>query len=779
MPIASATGSTGHEAGSEGAALKPLEVSRRGLLAGAAVGGGLLVAWMLLPRSYESPLTPGRGETAFGAWLKIGSDGVVTVAVPQLEMGQGVTTLLPQVVAMELGADWRQIAVEPTPASGAFTNLPLAARWAPLWRPTFPALNDDPDDYLLRRWAEARRFGATAEGTSLAAFELPCREAAASARAMLAMAAAERWDVPWEDCEARSGFIVYGRDRLSFAELAAEASNYSPPDPPPLLAEPPADVVSAPGGAELDIAWPRLDLPSKVDGSFQFAGDVRLPGMVHAAIRHGPLDQAELSSFEREAAAGTRGLVGIVRGKRWLAAAAETWWAAEQALDAMAPRFRVNSPVTSARLDELLDGNVRRGETERIAERGNGDEGLEQPTLALRYDVMPAAHGTIETASATARLSDGRLELWIASQAPESAREAAARALGMALADVVLYPMPAGGSFDRRLEHDHAIEAALIAREIGRPVQLTWSRWQEHMTLRPRPPVAAVLAAKVGSDGRIDTLRSRVAAPPSAREFGRRLFDNRTSWGAIAAVEGEADAFVTEGLLPPYAIPNVAVDHVPVRLPLPTGRLRGNAHGYTCFFIESFIDEVAQRNGQEPLSFRIGMLGDDIRLAQCLQRAARLGEWGGGAQGTSQGLACHRMGTADRSGRIVLVATAAAGEGGVRVEKLAAAVDIGRVVNRDIALQQIEGGLIYGLGLALGSAMEYERGLPAQSRLAALDVPTLADSPEIAVDLIESDAEPFDPGELAVAPVAPAIANALFSATGLRLRRLPLLSGGL
>src|SRR5690606_10179250 len=171
-------------------------------------------------------------------------------------------------------------------------------------------------------------------------------------------------------------------------------------------AEPPADVVSAPGGAELDIAWPRLDLPSKVDGSFQFAGDVRLPGMVHAAIRHGPLDQAELSSFEREAAAGTRGLVGIVRGKRWLAAAAETWWAAEQALDAMAPRFRVNSPVTSARLDELLDGNVRRGETERIAERGNGDEGLEQPTLALRYDVMPAAHGTIETASATARLSD-------------------------------------------------------------------------------------------------------------------------------------------------------------------------------------------------------------------------------------------------------------------------------------------------------------------------------------------------------------------------------------
>ncbi len=749
-------------------------------MAGAAVGGGLLVAWMLLPRTYDSPLAPGRGETAFGAWLKIGSDGVVTVAVPQLEMGQGVTTLLPQVVAMELGADWRQVAVEPAPPSGAYSNLPLAARWAPLWRPMIPALNDDPDDFLLRRWAETRRFSATAEGTSLAAFERPCREAAATARAMLAMAAADRWGVGWEECEARAGFITHRSQRLSFAELAGEASGYSPPDPPPLRPEPPADRGPADlEEADLAIAWPRLDLPSKVDGSYLFAGDVRLPDMAHAAIRHGPVDHAELSSFDEEAAAEIRGLVGIVRGKRWLAAVAETWWAAEQALDVIDPRFKVAAPVNSARIDELLDHAVRRGEPQRIESRGVGDEAMAEPDLALRYDVMPAAHGTIETASATARLTGGRLELWIASQAPERAREAAARALGMSLSDVVLYPMPAGGSFDRRLEHDHAIEVSLIAREIGRPVQLTWSRWQEQLMLRPRPPVAAVLAAKIGPEGRIDTLRSRLAMPSSAQEFGRRLFDNFTTWAAIKAVEEDPDALAVEGLMPAYGIPNVAVDHVPVRIPLPTGRLRGNAHGYTCFFIESFVDEVAQRNAQEPLGFRIAMLGNDLRLAQCLQQAARLGEWGGGAPGSGQGLACHRMGPVEAGGRIALVATAAAGEGGVRVEKIAAAVDIGRVVNRDIALQQVEGGLLYGVGLALGSGIEYERGLPLQARLASLDLPSLSDSPEIRVELIESDAEPFDPGELAVAPVAPAIANALFSATGLRLRRLPLLSGGL
>ena len=762
-----------------------MRLTRRRLLAGAVAGGGLAIGWMLLPRRYAPPLAPGEGEIGFGAWLKIGRDGVVTVAVPQLEMGQGVTTLLPQIAAIELGADWRQVAAEPVPVSGAYPNLPLAAHWTPMRAPLVPALSDEtegwPDEWLLRRWAEDNRFMPTAEGTSLDAYELPCREAAAAARAMLAMAAAERWDVAWEECEARDGFILHGSRRASFGELAQEASDFDPPDPPPLRPAPPADRVEFADEEERAPAFPRLDLPAKVDGSALFAGDVRLPGMVHAAIRHGPLDRSELSSFE--AVARRPGLVGVVNGERWLAAVASDWWTAERALDDMAPRFQLASPVNSARIEEALDAGVRRGEPIRVATRGEGDEAMGRPTLALRYDVMPAAHGTIETASCTARLADGRLELWIAAQAPEQAREAAAKAVGVPLSDTVLYPMMAGGSFDRRLEHEHAIEAALIAREIGRPVQLTWSRWQEHLRLRPRPPVAAVLSAKVSPGGPIAAFRARLAMPPSALEFGRRLFDNRTAWGAIEAVEGEGDPLALSGLMPPYAIPDVAIEHVPVSIELPTGRLRGNAHGYTCFMVESFIDELARRQSLEPLSYRIAMLGGDLRLAECLQRVARLAQWGGGASGSGQGLACHRIDHPTQApsggGRIALVASAAAGEGGVRVERLSAAVDIGRVVNRDIALQQIEGGLIYGLGLALGSGLEYERGMPLQGTLASLTLPTLADTPEIAIDLIDSDAQPFDPAELAVAPVAPAIANALHSATGLRLRRLPLLSGGL
>jgi isoquinoline 1-oxidoreductase beta subunit len=762
-----------------------MKLTRRQLLIGAAAGGGLLVAYSLMPRDYDNPIAPGEGEYAFDAWIKIARDGVITVAVPQLEMGQGITTLLPQVVAMELGADWRQVAVEPAPISGAYANLPLAAKWSPLWRPLIAPLADDADDALLRQWAEGERFTATADGMSMAAYELPCRMAAAATRALLEMAAADRWGVSWEECGTVGGFVVHGNDRLTFGELAEAAAALTPPDPPPLRSDPPRDpAMTAPGELPVDveagagvpvseIAFPRLDLPSKVDGSHMFAGDVRLPDMVYAAIRHGPRDQAELVGYDIERLAGRQGLVGVVRGKRWLAVAATNWWAAEQALTAMAPRFSAERVVRSPRIDAALDDAVRRGVGEVMFETGNGDEGY-TPDFALRYDIAPAVHATLETASATAHLADGRLELWLATQAPEAARLAAARALGLSLADVVLYPMPAGGSFDRRLDHDHVIEAALIARELGRPVQLVWSRAEEQLALNPRPPVAALVGAKLTPDGRIAAMRTRIATPPAGHEFARRLFDNMTTWSAIEEVAGSADPMAVEGFAGIYAIPDQSLYHIPVELLLPSGRLRGNAHGYTCFMRECFIDEVAHRGNHEPMSFRIAMLGGEPRLVACLQRAAQMGAWDGGVSGSAQGIACHRMEAGTASGRIAVVATASVGEGGLRVGKLAAAVDIGRVVNRDIALQQIEGGLIFGLGLAAGCATGYDEGRPTFTGLSDLQVPALADCPEITIDLIESDGESFDPGELGVAAVAPAIANALFAASGTRLRSLPL-----
>jgi len=442
-----------------------MQVTRRGILAGAAAGGGLLVAWWLMPRSYRTPLVAGKGEQVFGAWLKIAADGVVTVAVPQLEMGQGITTLLPQVVAMELGADWRQIAVEPAPVSGG--NIPLARAWMPLWDPLFAGASETSDRVMTRRFAGAARFNATAAGTSLAAYEIPCREAAASARAMLAQEAASRWGVQWEECEVESGFVSHGSNRATFGELAEGAAARTPPDPPPVRPEPPREA-PLPADADIAPAFPRLDLPSKVDGAYRFAGDVRLPGLVYASIRHGPVHDSELAEYDRDAAAGVRGLVGIVEGKRWLAAAATTWWSADQALEKMRPRFTSAAPVNSADISARLDTMVRGGEGQRIAETGFGAAGMARVDLARRYEIEPHHAAPLETATATARLIDGRLELWMASQAPEQARIAAARAIGISTEDVALFPMPAGGSFDARLEHDHAIEVALLARELAR-----------------------------------------------------------------------------------------------------------------------------------------------------------------------------------------------------------------------------------------------------------------------------------------------------------------------
>ena len=755
--------------------------TRRGLLIGALAGGGLLVGWSLLPQRYALPLEPGPGEIAYNAWIKIARDGVVSVAVPQCEMGQGITTLLPQIVAIELGADWRQIAVEPAAISPAYANPVIAARWAAVRNGWFAATGDDPDGVLARRFAEGHALMITADGTSLAAYEAPAREAAAAVRNVLAMAAAERWDVGWEECEAKDGFIVHDKKRLRFADLAVEAATYDPPDPPVLRPEPARE---RPGEAAIGLvtAFPRLDAPSKVDGSFAFAGDVRLPNMVYAAIAHGPIGDSTLQGFDEQATRGIAGLVGVVRTTRWLAAVASDWWAADRALTAMRPRWHVEpGTADSGKIAAALDTALRRGEAERLVETGDPDTVIGRPaTLVARYEVAPALHATIETSTATARFADGRLELWLASQAPEQARQAVAKAMGMGQREVVLYPLAAGGSFDRRLEHEIGIEAASIARSVGDPVQLIYSRQQEVLRGWPRTPAAAVLAAKLVPGGEIAAWRTRIAVPATNREFAARLFDRATSLEALVVSAGASDPLAMEGATPPYAIPHLAVDRVPVDLTLPTSRLRGNAHGYTAFFTESFIDELAHHARREPLSYRIELLGGDVRLAACLTAVARLGEWGGGIEQSGQGLACHRMediaAPGIGGGRIAVIATARRDERGVRVDKLAAVADIGRIVNLDIARQQIEGGLIFGLGLAMGAAGAYEAGVPVTARLAALGLPYLGDTPEIRVDFIDNDAPPFDPGELGAVVVAPAVANALFSATGVRFRRLPLLS---
>jgi isoquinoline 1-oxidoreductase beta subunit len=751
-----------------------VELTRRRLLVGAALGGGLVVAWALRAPHWPVPMALAPGETGFDAWIKVARDGVVTVNVPQLEMGQGIATLLAQIVAVELGADWRQVAVSFAPVSEVFANGPLAARWAELWMPMAPDGGIAPDGWAAQRWAQRHRFMATADGMSIPAYEGPARLAAAGARALLAKAAAGRWDVPFEQCEVSGGLVRHGAQTLTFGELAAEAAKLTPPDPPMLRPAPHQENPQAhpPGSAP---PFPRLDAPAKVDGGWNFAGDVRLPDMVYAAIRHAPLGEAaHLAGHDPHAARGIDGFIRLVEGPDWLAGVANNGWAAERALAAVAPRFAVQRPLTAERIEGALDTALKAAMQDggqSIARFGDPDGLLgTKPPYSQRYDIAPAIAAPLETSSVVARLRGGLCEIWVATQGPEATRRTVADALGVAVEQVVLYPMAAGGSFDARLECPHAAEAALIAQAMGKPVSLTYTRWQEGVTSIHRPPVAAQVEARVDEAGGVAAWRVRAAMPSAAREFGARMVDGLSRIEAAALHQTHSDPLAMEGFVPPYAIPAVSIEQAPVSIGLPTGRLRGNGHGLAAFITESFIDEIANALKREPLSYRMAMLENDPRLAACLQRVSALSNWNGGHDASGQGIACHRIG----GGCIAAVVTARRGAAGMAVDRIVAVADLGRIINTDIARQQIEGGLIYGMALALGSSPVWNGGLPDTTRLAAMNLPLLANCPEVEVDLMLSSGDPADPGELGVAVAAPAIANALFSASGVRFRRLPL-----
>lgn len=748
-------------------------ISRRKILIGGGVGVGLLVSWALWPRRYLPNMRAAKGEHLFGPWLKIAEDGKVIVGIPQSESGQGVYTALAQIVAGELGADWRSVAVQPVPPSPLFSNKLLAREWAPAFLPEKAGLEAEqgPVATVVNELATRDMFVATGGSTSIRQFERPCREAGATARVLLCQAAAARWDTEWEQCQVDKGFVTFGKKRLAFADLVADAAALEPPSPIPLN----PSARNRLSGRDA----PRLDLASKVDGSVSFAGDIRLPDMLFASVRGGPTGKTTLKSLNSKAAFKIRGVVNIVKTEHWVASVATNWWAANRALDAMAPVFVTEGRMAdSVKMTDALANAIASGPGTRMVRQGDVDATMakEAATRVFNadYSVAAAVHAPIETRSATADYRDGRLQLWLASQAPHQAKQAAAKAIGIDADDVTLHPVIAGGSFDRNFDNVIAAQIAVIAKEVGRPVQLVWSRAEDFVRDYVRTPALGRLSASLDQDGTLAGMTVRVAAASSMRELANRL-DGENPADARATAAGEFDSLALEGAVPPYAIANLTVDHFPVDLPIMTGPWRSLAHSYNCFFIESFVDELAQKAGIEPLSFRMQMLVNQTRLARCLTGVASMAGWDGGISGSSKGLACHSM----RGSHIAIVASARTNETGVRVERISAMVDCGRLINPDLARQQIEGGIVFGLAQALGASTDFEKGLPTVRRLREIDLPVLADIPEIIVEFIRSDEDPGGVSELGVPAVAPAVANALFSAAGVRLRELPLLSRGL
>jgi isoquinoline 1-oxidoreductase beta subunit len=705
------------------------EIDRRTLLIGGGAGIGLVVAFLAWPRSEPRVLEAGEGDGAFGHFIRIGRDGRVTVAVPQTEVGQGVWTALPQILADELGAAWETVAVEPAPLAPVFANRVAAEEG---W---FEGLG------RLRAW-ELKRGGMarmTARSSSVRAFELPLRQAGALARAMLVRAAARRWAAPAGECDTEGGFVTWRDKRLPFGELAEEAAGLAPPDQAPFR---------KPGiGGLISQSLPRLDLPAKSDGSFRFAGDVRLPDMLYAAARIAP-PRGRIRSFS-SAAAKRAGAKEVVATEGWLAVVAGTSWVAERALKAAAVRYE--TPADDPSLLSLCELALDGGNLERSVSRGDYDRAVEgSRALTATYWIAPALHGGLEPLTATARPNGDRIDVWAASQAPEFTRKA--------LGDkTTLYAMPVGDSGGRALEADAAPIAAELARRLSKPVQVSLSANASRNQDRPPPPFLIRLKALPAGSNAPAAWKAEIA---TADGFGSALA--RLANVALPAGPGALAAAV-----PPYGIANVAVDSVAVGLPFAAGYMRGYPESALTFATESFVDDLARAMGSDPLAYRMAMLSGSPRLARCLATAAALGGWDGGGPGSNLGLACASA----FGSHIALLAEVSVGtDQRLAVHRLVAAVDCGRMVNVGLIRQQVESGLLWALGQATAPAPEFAGGMAVAK---PLGLPRIKGTPDIRVELVASAADPGGLSGLPATVLAPALANAVATGTGLRMRSLP------
>ena len=695
-----------------------MKVDRRTLLIGGGAGVGLIVAFALWPRHMGSDLEVERGEQAFGNFIKVAKNGQITVAVPQTETGQGIWTALPQIVADELGASWDSIAVEPAPLTRAYDN-PLAK---------------------AEGWPQHSRV--TADSTSVRAFEPMLRHAAAVARTMLVGAAADRWDIDPSQCETADGFVMNSGRTFTFGELAEEAADRTPP----LGAQLRQDTK----GRLIGQSLPRIDGPAKVDGSWRFAADVRLPDMLFASVRIAP-PGGRLRGFDRNAIASMPGIRHVAARDEWLAVLAQTWWAAERGVKAADPKF--SGRRTSADIRHSFEEAVESGDAHRWFSRGNYDRIVSgSRPLAATYYAAPSQHLGLEPLSATARVNGGSIELWTAAQAPSF----------LTKDGTVLYPLPTGEPAGRAIEPDAALIAIELARELKRPVQVIVSQSAGQNHDRLAPGALARMMALPGEAGITAAWSMRVA---TADGLG----------SALARLQGseltrELGQTALEGAVPPYSIPNVKLETVPVKLPFTAGYMRGSPQRELAFFTESFMDELAHAAGVEPLAFRMSLLGDNGRLARCLQGAARLAQWDGGGPGSTMGIAgCSAFGS-----HIGLVANATIGsDQRVKVERLVAAVDCGRAVNSGLVVQQIEAGLIWALAQATVPSPEWVAGMPRARPIGGIGLPRIGDTPQILVEIIPSSDPPGGVSGLGTTVLAPAVANAIFAAAGKRMRSLP------
>jgi len=659
------------------------------------------------------------------AFLEIATDDTVTVWVGQTNLGQGTHTGIPMIIADELDAAWETVQVK----------MALAAE--PFKSPVWHAQATGGSSSIRHRWDLLRKVGA-------------------AARQMLVEAAAGQWGIDGKECVAGDGKILHPDGRsLTYGQLAQAAAKCPVPEHPTLKAPEEYRIIGTPRQ--------RLDIPDKVMGKTVFGMDFTVPDMCIAVVARPPRYGASLQSYNRKAALAVKGVVNVVPLEGRVAVCAETTYAAIKGRDALDVKWSYGSQpdldddtvdaAFKAHLEKPGAVAEKRGETGKALAKA-------EKTLVQSYKLPYISHAQVEPINCTAHVEKERCRVWVPTQGQTATQSTASKLTGLPVENVEVMTLPAGGGFGLRGEQDAVVDSVLLSKTLNRPVKVIWTREDDFANDRFRPASQCKIKAGLDKDGKVIAWSHKVAAP----SVMSRLMPQ--------AVQGGIDPDAVSGLRDmPYALPNLDVNYAMVNLPITVGWWRSVGYSVNAFAVESFMDELAHAAGKDPVAFRLDHMDKYSRAYHVLSLAAEKGGWNTPVpEGRARGVAV----TACFESFAAHMAEVSVGENGsIRVHRIVCAIDCGTAVYPDAIRAQAESGVIMGLSTALYEKMRFSNGGVKTANYDEYRVLTMSEVPEIEVFIAENNLKAGGVGEPVFPSVAPAVANAIFKATGVRLRELP------
>ena len=703
------------------------KISRRDFLATSATAAAGLAVAFHLPLSAE----PAGADFAPNAYVHIAPTGKVTIVVARSEMGQGVRTSLPMILAEELDCDFSAIAIEQAGASTLFGDQ------------------------------------TTGGSASVRTCWDPMRKAGAQARAMLVAAAAQQWKVSAASCKTEAGHVLdsVSNRKASYGSLAVAASKLPVPAEPKLKDASAFKLVGTPR--------PRIDTKSKVNGTAIFGIDFKLPGMKYAVLARAPKFGATVKNIDDRRSKAIAGVTHVTKiSEAAVAVVADSVWAAMSGRRALKVTWD-NGPNASLESSDISASLRAAAKNKGVALYKNGDVATAQgKRVEAEFETPFLAHAPMEPGNCTAQFRGTECELWAPTQVPQDVRDSVAQALGLKPEQVKVNVTLMGGGFGRRLEHDYGVEAALVSKAVNLPVKVIWTREDDMKFSTYRPVSLHQLSATVGSDGYLTSLTHRIISPSISRQKGTKLDD-----GLDPDLKDEGSLL--------YQAPSVLTEYIDLDTPVPLGWMRSVYASQVAFATESFIDELASAAGIDPLEYRLHLLPEDKavkffdttwntgRLRGVLKVAAEKAGWGKPLpQGRFRGIAAHAC---FNSCVAEVVEISMVGDA-PKVHRVVAAIDCGQVVNPNILEQQMQSAVIFGITQALHGKITVNAGAIAQSNFSDYELVRMNETPVIEAHFVPSSEAPSGAGEPPVPPLAPALCAAIFAATKKRVRTMPIQS---